>query len=149
MKRENSAGVLLAGTSPNRVKVSRASLVASALRSAALSAPTTSGEVPAGATRPLQKLTWNAGRPASATVGTSGSAGSRAIPVIASARRRPARICGSKVTSPSKINCTSPALTACSAGAPPLYGTCTRSTPARLLNISAARCGGVALPADP
>ena len=34
------------------------------------------------------------------------------------------------------------------AGAPPLYGTCRRSTPATVLKSSAARCGGVPLPAD-
>ena len=42
-----------------------------------------------------------------------------------------------------------PALWAVSAGELPLYGTCTRFTPAASLNITPARCAGVPVPDEP
>src|SRR5881409_2361601 len=54
----------------------------------------------------------------------------RCGPVKASARRRPALICGA-VEVPDIITATSPATVAVVAGAPPLYGTWIMSIPAR------------------
>ena len=70
----------------------------------------------------------------------------RARLVTASARSRPACTSGSTEGGVANESCVSPASTDCTAGAPPLYGTCTISTPARRWNSTAARCGAEPLP---
>ena len=50
--------------------------------------------------------------------------------------------------SESNISCTWPPIRSVSAGALPLYGTCSMSMPAAILNASPERCCDVALPAD-
>ena len=74
--------------------------------------------------------------PASATVGTSGSSGSRLAPVTASARSFPALMCGKAEGMLSNIIITWPPSRSVIAGALPLYGMCRMSTCARYLNIS-------------
>src|SRR5258708_23512319 len=71
-------------------------------------------------------------------VGTSGNTRERCVPVKASARKRPALICGA-VDVPDIITATSPATVAVVAGAPPLYGMWTMSIPARALSRSIVR----------
>src|SRR5687767_14143754 len=87
-------------------------------------------------------------RPASLTVGTSGTAGLRAGVVTASARIRPAFTLVTAGGIVEKTSATSPASSACTAGALPLYGTWIRSTPAMVLNVSPDRCNIVPLPED-
>ena len=58
--------------------------------------------------------------PASASVCRSGSAGERLLEASASARARPERMCGSEVFTLTAVICTSPAISAWIAGAPPL-----------------------------
>ena len=53
------------------------------------------------------------------TVGTSGITAERCLPVNASARRRPALICGA-LEVPDMVTATSPATVAVAAGEPPL-----------------------------
>src|SRR5260370_34921796 len=78
--------------------------------------------------------------------GTWGSRPERFGPVYASARRRPALICGA-VEVPDIITATSPATVAVVAGAPPLYGMWIMSIPARAFKRSMVR--GCWLPLPP
>ena len=57
--------------------------------SAAFIASTTPPGVPAGAKMPFQEVTSKVLSSPSCTVGTSGRAGERAVPVVAMARARP------------------------------------------------------------
>src|SRR5882672_6541718 len=68
--------------------------------------------------------------------GTSGSPGYRFASSTASTLSLPERRCGSTEASELKPIATSPAITPCSAGEAPLYGTWTMSTPAPSLNSS-------------
>ena len=81
-------------------------------------------------------------------VGTSGRYGSRFSLVTASTRSFPARTCG--MPDGTRLKCTLmwPPSSALNTSALPLYGTCTRRTPAMVLNISAARCVDVPGPDD-
>ena len=65
----------------------------------------------------------------------------RSALVTASARRRPAFTIGSTEGGVAKVSCVSPATTETSAGAPPLNGTCTISTPVAWLNSAPPKCG--------
>ena len=58
--------------------------------------------------------------PFSMKVGTSGSAGERFDEATPSARTLPDWMCGSAVLTLTAVSCTSPASSACTAGAPPL-----------------------------
>src|SRR5262245_39038339 len=78
--------------------------------------------------------------------GTPGKSGLLLRLVLASARRRPACTSGSTEGGVANASCVSPASTDCTDGAPPLYGTCTISTPARRMNSTAERCGAEPLP---
>ena len=91
----------------------------------------------------------NPGNPASAIVGSSGASGERCAVVTASARNLPALTWGMAFARLSNMSCVSPASNACSAGAPPLYGMCTMSTRASVLNNSPARCPALPLLPDP
>ena len=68
----------------------------------ALRRATITGGMPAGPNSPIQLLTSNPGTD-SATVGTSGKAGERAVPSTASERSFAARTCGSTVGMVAKI----------------------------------------------
>ena len=98
------------------------------------------GGVPAGASMPFHAPISNPGRPDSATVGTSGKLDERLGLPIASTRRRPAVTCGSAEGIVTKLICTSPAISAVSCPAVPLYGTCTMLTPAISFKSSAPKC---------
>ncbi|MCY1368750.1 hypothetical protein D9M69_557510 [compost metagenome] len=87
------------------------------------------------------------GTPASAKVGTSGSAGSRWRDATASARRAPAWTCAREPVS--SIMSTWPAIRSETAGPLPLYGMCSTSTPVRCLNIEPARCCDEPTPPEP
>jgi hypothetical protein len=76
--------------------------------------------VPAGAKRPIQLITSKPGNPASATVGSSGAAADRVLPITASARSLPAFTCGSTVGIVAKIIVIWPPSRSVIAGALPL-----------------------------
>ncbi len=86
--------------------------------------------------------------PASAMVGRSGSNCERFAPVTASARSLPARMWGSDEGMLSNIMFTCPPSRSVTAGALPLYGMCSMSTPAIDLNSSPERWMLVPLPLD-
>src|SRR5215831_3463422 len=113
---------------------------ASAPASARLSVAITSVGVCAGATSPCQVVASKFLIPSSSMVGMSGSTAVRLRLATASARTWPSLICGTTDEAVANIICTCPAITSCSAGAAPLYGTCTMSTLASALNSSPARC---------
>src|ERR1019366_5784287 len=83
--------------------------------------------------------------PACSIVGTSGAIGERAVLVMASARNFPAFTCCIAFTRSFERRSTSPASSAFSAGAAPLYGTCVIAAPVFTLKTSTARCGKVPL----
>ena len=68
--------------------------------------------------------------------------------VTASGRSLPAWMCPSEEATLAKNSGTCPPITSFSAGPPPLYGTCTRLTPARCSNSAPARCWAEPLPED-
>ena len=73
-----------------------------------------------GATRPCQVVASKPLSPSSSMVASSGNTAVRLIGVTASARTWPAWMCGTTEAAVAKIMCTWPAITSCSAGAPPL-----------------------------
>jgi hypothetical protein len=101
-----SSGVPPAAFAPCFESFSFASGVASHFAISALSFATMAAGVPAGARTPNHDYASYPGSPASAIVGTSGSAGARARDVTASARSLPALICGSDGGRLSNISCT-------------------------------------------
>src|ERR687895_38797 len=82
-------------------------------------------------------------------VGTSGAAETRLGVVTASPRSLPALALEPAGGRVENTNVTSPPRMACVAGLLPLYGTCSPSTPATDLSISAERWTMVPLPEDP
>src|SRR3954471_6018173 len=81
-------------------------------------------------------------------VGISGANGERLSPVVASATRRPAFICGSATGVVAIINCVSLASNEVNAGPAPRYGMCVISIPAAYRSISIDRCDTPPLPDD-
>jgi hypothetical protein len=104
--------------------------------------------VPAGTNKPYQNEISYSGSPASAMPGTPGTSGVRLRLVTARARSLPACTSGRTEGGVANESCVSPASTDCTAGAPPLNGTCTMSIPARRTNSTAARCGAEPLPEE-
>ncbi len=92
MSLPNSSGVLATTSKPICFMRSLTSGDRKALTQASFSFETISRGVFAGAATACQDVTTRSGKPASATVGTSGSCGLRALAVIASAFIRPARM---------------------------------------------------------
>ena len=84
----------------------------------------------------------------SATVGRSGSTEERCALVTARPRTAPDCTCGAAVRTRSNISETCPEMRSFSAGALPLYGTCTMSIPVIDLSSSPARWLEVPLPAE-
>ena len=76
--------------------------------------------------------------PASFTVGTSGIRAERLGPATASARSLPDLTCGNAVKRLGNMNCVCPPIVSLTAGAEPLYGAPSITTPALSLNSSAA-----------
>src|SRR4051812_14652941 len=95
--------------------------------------------VPRGAKKPYQLSTVYPGTPDSAIVGMSGNCSARLADVTARGRMRPAFTYVIAVDTVANMHCKFPASRSSIAGAPPLYGTCTIFTPARVLKISPAR----------
>src|SRR5581483_704531 len=133
----NSRAAMKWTVTPAFSRSAPASAPASALRVSASSRATTSGGVPAVVARPVQPLTSKPGKPDSMNVGTPGSCGSRCAVATASARTRPARMCGRSGSADSTIMSTLPATRALIAAAEPWNGTCTMSTFAAFLKSSA------------
>ena len=104
--------------------------------------------VPAGATMPWKKSDSCPGAPASAKVGTSGNSGARSPLVTASARSLPSLISAAAEGKALNAICVWPPMVEFTAGAPPLNGTCTMSSPKASLNNSAASCADCPVPAD-
>jgi hypothetical protein len=87
---------------------------------------------------PNQLTTWYPGT-VSAIAGRSGNEGERFGPVTASPRSLPSFTCGESGTALEMVSLTWPASMSVTIGPTPLYGICTRSSPAMLLNSSMAR----------
>src|SRR6185437_8932278 len=139
MKRANASGESGAASAPCAARCSRIDGSERIFVTPAFHFAMTSVGVPAGASRPNHVEMSNPGSPASAIVGRSGASFERAAVVTASARSFPAFTWLTALARLSNISCVSPASSACIAGAAPLYGTCTMSTPASTLNSSPAR----------
>ncbi len=105
--------------------------------------------VPTGAMTPHQFVASAPGNPASANVGTSGSAARRFLPPTPSARSLPLRTWGMFCTALPMFICTWPPIVSVSAGPPPLYCTITMSMPACRRKSSVARCWKLPGPAEP
>src|ERR1700687_3011591 len=107
-----------------------------------------SRDVPAGASTPNHDGTSNPGKPDSAIVGTCGTAGDRVLFATASTRSLPAFADGMTAASPPNETATWPPSRSLIAAPLPLYGTCTMSIFAMMLNSAPARCDGAPMPAD-
>src|ERR1700751_3668547 len=97
MKVLNSGWVITIGEAP---VFSQASLISGRARILViswLSLSTIGCGVPAGAMKPTHKVALKSGTPASVIVGTSGRVDDRVLPVVPSARTRPALIIGAIV----------------------------------------------------
>ena len=88
------------------------------------------------------------GAPASANVGTSGNSGAREPLVTASARSLPSLMSAAADGKALNAIGVCPPTVEFIAGAPPLNGTCTMSSPKASLNLSAASCADCPVPAD-
>ena len=97
--------------------------------------------VPAGATMPVSVSASWSGTPASAMVGTSGSAATRSFAITASARTLPSF--AAVIAGGSAVNATGvwPPMVEVIAGAAPGNGTIVRSRSNVSLNSSPPRCG--------
>src|SRR4029453_15057341 len=92
MRAPNSSGILATGAKPNVSKRSLTSDVATAFAMSPRQRSMMSLGVPAGATMPVRVSLSRSGMPASALVGTSGSAGERLALSTASPRNLPSLI---------------------------------------------------------
>src|SRR5262245_39024089 len=115
----NSSGVPPSGVKPRSAMRWRMSGSSRALPIAALILATMAFGVPVGTCRPFHEPNSSSGRPASATVGTSGRFGSRFDPVTASARTWPDFTCSITVGTENVIS-TRPPSRSTKAGATPL-----------------------------
>jgi hypothetical protein len=102
---------------------------------------TMSSGVPAGASKPLMVSASWSGMPASAMVGTSGSAAERLAAVTARPRKLPSLMLA--IAGGSAVNAIGvwPASVEFTASEAPLNGTVTRSSPYCSLRSSPERCG--------
>ena len=100
---------------------------------------TTAAGVLAGAATAFQDATLKPFSPLSATVGTSGKVAERFSPITASARKARALICGTTGLRISTAASICPPRRAVITAGVPLKGTTCTSTPALVLNSSAAR----------
>src|SRR5262245_8698670 len=137
------------GMAPCDTKRSLTAGEASDLATSCCTRFTTSGGVPAGASRPNQddaSKPLNGAPPASAMVGNSGSTDERTALVTASAFSLPALMCGSELGRLSNIRSTLPPSRSISAGPEPRYGRWVMKVPVIALNSSADRWIDVPLP---
>ena len=122
MRRRSVLGAALlgaGGTAARSARRRRSSSSASAASIAAATRSTTAGGVPRGAAIAFHTTRSKAGTPASAKVGTSGSCGTRAAPVTASATAVRPRCAGIIVTVWSITASTTPAARSFIAGPAP------------------------------
>src|SRR5262245_49809533 len=148
MKAAISDGLLPTGSADSSASLLPTSGRASASRIASDSAAAIFGEVLGGATTPNQAMDTKPGK-VSAMAGTPASEATRFSLHTASALSLPARACGRETPRLSNIRSTSPASSAASAGAVPLYGICVIfSPPATVLNISVVRWDVAPLPCE-
>ena len=106
--------------------------------------------VRAGANMPYQPpSSTTPSTPASAMVGTSGSAAQRFPPAKAIGRSLPARMCGIESGGVTNIIWMCPPIRSEMAGPAPLYGACATLMPAREVNSSVARCSALPKPGVP
>src|SRR5262245_31647226 len=119
-----------------------------ALIVSALSRLTIGRGVPVGARRPNHDMTSNPASPASAIVGTSGSAPERFGAATPSAFNLPLLMLGWTEPTVLKSIETSPPTAAAVAGGPPLYGTWTMLMPVMDFNNSPHSWCVLPLPAD-
>src|ERR1700687_442503 len=144
-----SSGVLPTGSLTTVFQRLLMSVEATALPVSAAIRLTISFGVPAGARNSTQVEPSIGGRPASAIVRTSAAPGKRVAENMPSALILPPRTCGISVLGTSTRIWMLPPIRSCSAGAVPLYGTCTMSTPAVCLNSSVVRCAAAPTPEEP
>ena len=102
--------------------------------------------VPAGASSAIHEPDSPPGTPASAMVGTSGSAGFRFACVTARPFSFPDLMWPEPSSTEANSRSTWPAIRSIIAGPPPLYGTCVIFVPVSSWNSSAVRCGEPPLP---
>src|SRR5262245_56623511 len=100
-----------------------------------------------GAARPFHVLASEPGT-ISPTVGTSGRISDRVAVLTASACSLPVLTYSIEDGIGSNVTCTRPPIRSASAGGTPRYDTCTRSTPAMILNSSPQTCWIDPGPAD-
>src|SRR5437879_576380 len=105
--------------------------------------------VPAGAKIPNNAPSTKSCTPASAIVGTSGTSGERAAPVMTSALTWPALMRPTEVAMPVISISICPDPTSVMPAPPPLYGTCVMSSLKRCANSSPIRCGLEPTPGEP
>src|SRR5215510_4210384 len=91
---------------------------------------------------------WSSDVCSSDLVGTSGRSSERVAVLTASARSLPVLTYSIEDGSGSNVTCTRPPMRSASAGGTPRYDTCTRSTPAMILNSSPQTCWIDPGPAD-
>src|SRR5688572_9747515 len=148
ISRPSSSGVEGCGSTPVFVSRSRTSGDFSAATISALSRRTTSCGMPAGPMKAYHNESSNSDTPVSFTVGRCGSAGDRAVPVVASARRRPDLTCPTTEPLVANVRNTWPPIKSVIAGALPLYGTCTILVPVSVSNSAPERCPDDPMPAE-
>src|SRR6266403_663556 len=136
MTAANSSGVFATGTKPMASRRSFTSGNATLRTISRCSRSIISFGVPAGTSTPSKVSASWPGNPASAIVGTSGSAEERSALKTASPRRLPSLMCDTAGARTTKANRVRPPRVDWIAGAEPLNGTCTRSAPSDSLNSS-------------
>ncbi len=94
----------------------------------------------AGTTKAIHASAFTSFRPASSSVGNSGSEGERLAVATASALILPALTCGITAAAGSTAMSALPESSAVTAGPLPAYGTCTTCVPLREASASMARC---------
>src|SRR6218665_2903800 len=145
----NACGEPGRGWAPMLRSFSSSSGFLSATLIAWFSSMTAAAGVLAGATRPNQALAWAPAKPASLSVGTSGSCGKRSSSRMASATILPALTCCIDDGSASYMMSTLPPSRLPMADALPVKGTCVTCKPIRRQAYSPARCVMLPLPALP
>src|SRR5258706_1129059 len=113
-----------------------------------LSLATTGRGTPEAVSIPNHRIDSNPGTPVSATVGTAGSNGSRFAEDTASATSFPSLTRFTEFAIGAMKNCTRPVMVSVRDSGIPLNGTCTTSTAAMALNISAAKWVPLPTPAE-
>src|SRR5258706_5572094 len=145
----NCPGDIFIGSPPSLARRSFMSGDASARFTSALIFSSRSFGVFPGASRPTQKSNSPPGNPASAIVGTLGSAALRLAVLTASARSLPSWIGPRLAMIGTQEYCSRAPIVSERIGGVPLSGTCTALIPAARLNFSVLMCAALPTPAVP